>query len=46
MKYLEEALDFYLGGKTVGSEGDPEIGPRPSITTDSKPELKLWRVEP
>ncbi len=46
IEYLEEALDFYLGEITVGSEGDPEVGPGPSITTDSKPELRLWEVEP
>ena len=51
MKYLEEALDFYLGGKTVAvNTGDTERAERnrdaTSIPTNSRPELKLWEVEP
>ncbi len=44
MKYLEDALDFYLGGKTVWSERDRGVHDPP--ITDPKPELKLWGVEP
>ena len=51
MEYLEEALDFYLGGKRVSRfpvEGVkvPLLDSEREGTPDSKPELKLWRVEP
>jgi len=47
-EYLEEALDFYLGGITVSngyksSSSDMAITP---MKTTPKPELKLWSVEP
>ncbi|KKN60513.1 hypothetical protein LCGC14_0531590 [marine sediment metagenome] len=47
MEYLEEALDFYLGEKEMGSVVDVNK-PRKSCSTviNSKPELKLWEVEP
>ena len=44
IKYLEEALDFYLGGKShIGNFSDVE---KSKIADASKPELKLWSVEP
>lgn len=51
MKYLEEALDFYLGGNSVSKEETVSLE-KPSMIVkespvetlqNSKPELKLWR---
>ena len=54
-EYLEEALDFYLGETEVCGEetlksqvrgyGRGETSHK-SKMTNSKPELKLWEVEP
>ena len=58
IEYLEEALDFYLGEisevdrntrvsrpGSVNSTGLTRAVENPTLT-DSKPELKLWEVEP
>ena len=42
MENLEEALDFYLGGKShIGNFSDVE---KSKIADDSKPESKIWKL--
>ncbi|KKL89115.1 hypothetical protein LCGC14_1917920 [marine sediment metagenome] len=47
MKYLEDALDFYLGdNRSSETSEQSEETMRDKNPADSKPELKLWEVEP